>query len=277
MADVTVVIPLYGEHAARRVLADVCSAWSAEGAAIVVAVDGDAPAGLGRTVTVVAVECGSPAPGLLRNAAAAAATGDWLYLSDADVRPISPGFLDRAARRAGDGAFAQPWMWRLASDQPGLSDEALAWLRERSDRRQCLLRGNGRNGVPAACRGERMEWDGDSLMVVPPTRAAEAELRWRSVFHWGGLLVRRDTFNDVGGYSADYVGWGCEDDDLLVKLRSRVPVTVGWRADTSLRCLHFEHGRPYDTEAWHANQATLARRVAAGAVAMIAADQRAAS
>ena len=79
----------------------------------------------------------------------------------------------------------------------------------------------------------------------------------------------------VGGYCPHYAGWGCEDDDLLAKVALMTPVTVAWRADPALRCLHFEHHRPYATPAFAANQAILALRLATGPAAMIAADLQA--
>ena len=104
--------------------------------------------------------------------------------------------------------------------------------------------------------------EGDQLFVLPPRELAATseptEQRWRSPFHWGGLLVERELFTAVGGYCADYVGWGCEDDDLLAKVALKKSVAVAWRADPALCCMHYEHRRPYATAAFAANQATLA-------------------
>ena len=196
-------------------------------------------------------------------------------MSDADVRPLGADFLERAYELADGRPLAQPWMYRLAGLVRFNGD---AWWRELAGQRCCFLRADPGTGRIAPCPAERYVTEGDQLFVLPPRELAATseptEQRWRSPFHWGGLLVERELFTAVGGYCADYVGWGCEDDDLLAKVALKKSVAVAWRADPALCCMHYEHRRPYATAAFAANQATLAG-LAAGPTAMIAADLRA--
>ena len=110
-----------------------------------------------------------------------------------------------------------------------------------------------------------------------PTRRSPGPSRdgtpWRPPpYHWGGILVERKLFDNVGGYCTRYSGWGCEDDDLIAKLKGRIPVLRAWRGARGLACLHFEHSRARAVTL-PANQAILAQRLADGIDAMIAEDK----
>ncbi|GIJ51919.1 hypothetical protein Val02_88050 [Virgisporangium aliadipatigenens] len=274
MTDVSVVIPLFGTHRGRETLPVVCASWLAQSVPceVVVAVaDGPVPA-LPAGVRVIPADVSPAAPGLLRNVAAARARGSWFYLADADVRPVGVDFLERAKRLAGAGALAQPWMYRLLSDALEVDDDALDVF---GHEKRCLLLRDAA-GRPVPHPDERFVYDGDDLMVPLPEevlRAAPPEqLRWRAAFHWGSMLLRREVFDAVGGYYDGYRGWGCEDDDLLAKVRAVTSVVTAWRAEPALRCLHFEHDGPYESAEFAANRAVLAGRIAAGVDSMIRAD-----
>jgi N-terminal domain of galactosyltransferase len=279
--EVSVVIPLFGTHRGWETISAVCSSWLAQEVSceVIVAVAGERRPELpaDRSVRVVRADQAVVSPGVLRNVAALHAKGAWLYLSDADVRPVGADFLARACELADGSALVQPWMYRLVdSADPGDGP----WLRGLSTQRSCFLGpGAAPDDEPVVCADERFMWDGDDLMVVPPDDLLDdggpAELRWRSPFHWGGALVKRALFEAVGGYCADYVGWGCEDDDLVAKLASAAKASVAWRVDPTLRCLHYEHRRPYGTPGFTANQMTLTKRLANGGASMIEADVRA--
>ena len=276
---VSVLVPLFGRHRGRDTLAAVGAAWARQDVPceVVVAVTGDAlPVPAPGSVRVVRADPDPAAPGVLRNIAAARATGDWLYLSDADVRPVGTDYLARALRLAGTGALAQPWMYRLVGAGPAGfgAPERDDELRRLSGIRCCFLQVPAELGAVRVCDDEGFVYEDDTLMVVPPAAmpVAADELRWRPPFHWGGMLVRRSVFDAVGGYFTGYAGWGCEDDDLLAKVGARTTVTVAWQADPSLRCAHFEHTRPYDNPGFAANRARLAQRLADGVEAMIEAD-----
>jgi hypothetical protein len=281
---VTVVVPLFGDHLGRQTVDIAGQAWLDQGVPCeVVVVTSAETAELAEDTTpdVRIVHCRAQAPGSLRNAGSFVARGQFLYLTDADVAPLGHAYLAhvlRLHRASAAVATAQPWLYRLRLD-----DHAPAEVRKVIGESQATsgtycfaLVVDGR--LSPAGR-DALVYDGDDLMVVPSPGPGDDstanELRWRPVFHWGGMLLRRDAFDAVGGYCADYAGWGCEDDDLLVKLSSTGRVVRLWRSDPTLACLHFEHARPYDTPAFVDNQRLLERRRAAGPAAMIESDRRA--
>ncbi|QHC21009.1 galactosyltransferase-related protein [Streptomyces sp. GS7] len=295
MPDVTVVIPLYGTHEGRGSLLAVTAAWLAQDVPceVVVATAGEIPVAVAedrdahRRVRVVRADTALRAPGLLRNAGAEQARSPMLYLSDADIAPLGRDYLRRALRPAAAGrAFAQPWMHRLLGGLPEPGPHGP--VDHRPDGRDpfCFVTA-GCDGSLRACDGERIVWEERSYgtrryptpMVFPPAAGRDPgmhdDYQWRAPYHWGGLLLARRTFLQVGGYCPRYFGWGREDDDLLMKAEARGGVVRGWRADPSLACLHFEHPLSYGeapSPEWRANDALYARRTAAGADAMIEED-----
>ncbi|WP_078893723.1 glycosyltransferase family 2 protein [Streptomyces sp. CT34] len=295
MPDVTVVIPLYGTHEGRSSLRAVTAAWLAQDVPceVVVATAGEIPVAVAedrdahRRVRVVRAGAALRAPGLLRNAGATQARSPMLYLSDADIAPLGRDYLRRALRPAAAGrAFAQPWMHRLPGDLPEPGPHGPVDQRPDGNDPFCFVTAAS-DGSLRACDGERFVWEERSYgaqryptpMVFPPAAGLDPgmhdDYQWRAPYHWGGLLLARRTFLEVGGYCPRYFGWGREDDDLLMKAGARGGVVRGWRADPSLACLHFEHRLSYGeapSPEWRANDALYARRAAAGADAAIEED-----
>ncbi|MFH8786746.1 galactosyltransferase-related protein [Streptomyces roseoverticillatus] len=286
--EVSVIIPLYGHHAGRASVAAVAAAWLSQDVPceVILATAGDMHLGDTGGARLLCAPPGLRAPGLLRNAGAAVARGRMLYLSDSDVAPLGRDYLSRALAAARDhgGAWAQPWMYRL--DGPARR-AAVVDLRPgpgTGGRPYCMVTADS-GGTLHPCPGEvisrqRMEHCGAvtelPVMYPPPgTDRHPGDLReWRAPFHWGAMLLGRRLFEEVGGYCRGYYGWGCEDDDLFVKVASRAPVAMGWADPGSgIGCLHFEHPYPYSgTPEREANSTLYARRVAEGAAAMIEED-----
>jgi N-terminal domain of galactosyltransferase len=273
-ARVGVVLPLFGEHRAVRVLGAVVHAWLAQDVPceVVVAVAGGVPVEIDQRAQVVRADAAVASPGRLRNLGAAATSAPLLYLGDADIVPLGTDFLRRALELRGGGVVVQPWMYRLVN---AVSPPAGAAWRPPERDGVCLVTGDS-TGRLTPVPGERFRRQASELMVELPAGWADPadspELVLRSPFHWGGALVERRLFELVGGYCPRYTGWGCEDDDLRIKLAARATLVHAWQADPTLTCLHFEHPRPYAGPGLAANRALLAERAAAGAEAMITDD-----
>ncbi|KIZ15314.1 hypothetical protein SNA_27465 [Streptomyces natalensis ATCC 27448] len=293
MPDVSVVIPLYGEHRARESLLTVTTAWLAQDmpCEVVVATAGDIPLSVAedldadRRVRVVRAPDEARAPGLLRNAGAAQARSPLLYLTDADVTPLGRDYLGRALTLAAGRALAQPWMHRIPSGAAGPAAERAVDCTTAGRGLYCFVTASP-DGALHACEGEELIWKRPSRgavryetpRVLPPASErdpyAPRSLQWRAPYHWGGLLLQQRTFTEVGGYCPRYAGWGSEDDDLLVKVAARTSVIRGWQADRSWRCLHFEHPVPATvTPDRRSNEALYTERLAAGPDAMIVQDR----
>ncbi|WP_058041141.1 galactosyltransferase-related protein [Streptomyces roseifaciens] len=297
MPEVTIAIPLYGDHRGRACLATVAGAWLAQDVPceVVIATAGDLAGDLAAVlpgVRVIRADPGIRSAGVLRNIAAAAARSPLLCLTDADVLPLGRDYLRRCLDLAGDAALAQPWMYRLPGGVEALARtgtvlaEAVGMRVTATVGRSCYVRAApGPALVPDT--GERLEWEvlGVGALQVPtpmvwPPRAAydpglPKYMQRQAPFHWGQLLLPADRFAEIGGYCAAYAGWGCEDDDLLVKLVSRAPLIRLWHTGASLACLHLEHPRHYVAGPERpANEDRLRQRLAAGPAAMIEEDLR---
>ncbi len=279
--QVSVVLPLFGNHRAAQALPAVCRAWLkqdvpcevvvavAEGTKVPFLGDG-AARGL---IRIVSADRDLLSPGPLRNLAVAASRAPVLYLSDADVAPLGD-FAGQALELLEDRAVIQPWMYRLVNPAEVSAGPPFELSSQTS---VCHVSADAR-GRLIPLNGERITRLGRHLMYAEPPAGLgwrnEDGTPWRAFpFHWGGMMVRRETFDAVGGYCTRYVGWGCEDDDLIAKLDSRVGVVRAWKMPgRRLTCLHFEHPRSHTFAPFKANQEILAERIAAGADAMIKAD-----
>lgn len=279
---VSVALPLFGDHRAVRTLPATSRAWLRQDVPceVIVAVAegtqlpdlGDA-ADTGR-IRIVPAPRDSISPGPLRNLAAEHARAPVLYLGDADIAPLGSDFLDQALALLDDRAVVQPWMYRLVNAADAL--DAPPFDPPPGDR-ACHVTADP-DGALTPLGGEQFTEINPELIVVDSTsgdswRTPDGE-PWRPVpFHWGGMLVRRKTFDAVGRYSARYVGWGGEDDDLIAKFAGRFGVVRAWKEAPAMACLHFEHPRTHTVAVnVEDNRAILTQRLAAGVDAMIAED-----
>lgn len=278
------LLPLFGNHRATQTLPAVCRAWLQQDVPceVVVAIAaGTAVSSIGDFVAdgrirIVPADRDSISPGPLRNLAASAARASVLYLSDADVAPLAGNFAEQALKLLKDRALIQPWMYRLINPAQVSAgppfDLAVSG-------RACHVSVDA-DGRLVPLSGERFTWlTRSALAAMPPPGTGwlnEDGTPWPPVpFHWGGIMVRRETFDAVGGYCSRYVGWGSEDDDLIAKLDGTVGTIRAWRAaPRRLACLHFEHPRSHTFAHSRANDVLLAERLAAGVDAMIEEDRQ---
>ncbi|WP_432994594.1 galactosyltransferase-related protein [Dactylosporangium sp. CA-233914] len=280
---VSVILPLFGDHGAVADLPAVCRAWFGQDLPCEIVV-GIAPGTVvpplpPGPVRLVAAPPGTTSPGILRNVAVAASRAPLLYLGDADIAPLGPDYLSRAVAVSAGRVLIQPWMYRLVNPA-ALLDSAAGPLPPPPRGRFCHVT-LGPNGLTRT-GPEQFRWLNPEIAVVTPPpghgwRNADGSAWQAFPFHWGGFLLPRGVFDAAGGYCARYLGWGCEDDDLIAKLESRGEVLRAWRVAKTLTCLHLEHPRTSENNGLKANQAILHERLAAGGAAMIAEDLRLAS
>jgi hypothetical protein len=198
-----------------------------------------------------------------------------LYLSDADVAPLGADFMGQALELLDDRAVVQPWMYRLVNPEDARPRSP---FERPGPGRACHVSADAQ-GRLVPLGGERFNWRTPEMMEVQPPPGAgwrkEDGTPWRAFpFHWGGILVRREDFDAVGGYCTRYVGWGCEDEDLITKLAGRAGIIRAWKvAPRRLACLHFEHPRLHESAHIQANLMIQAERFTAGVDAMIEEDR----
>ena len=278
------LLPLFGKHRATQTLPTVCRAWLQQDVPceVVVAIAaGTEISPLGdlvadQRIRIVTADRDSISPGPLRNLAASAARAPVLYLSDADVAPLASDYAKQALTLIKDRAMIQPWMYRLISPAQ-VSAEPPFDLAVSGRACHVSVDADGRL-VPLS--GERFIWLTKTVLAtVPPPGIGwlnEDGKPWYPFpFHWGGIMVRRESFDAVGGYSTRYVGWGSEDDDLIAKLEGTIGTIRAWRAaPRRLACLHFEHPRSHTFAYARANDVILTERLATGVDAMIEEDRQ---
>lgn len=284
MPEVSVLIPLYGDHRGRHTLPTVTRAWLSQSVPCEVVIATAGPMDVtvaeaidaARTVRVVEGPAACEAAGRLRNVAEKHARASVLYLGDADTAPQGRGFLARALELADGKPITQPWVYRVVGGFDGLDPmEVTAAASERF----CYAT-FAPDGRLHPYGGEQyvIRHDGVGVevpIVQPPSQMPEAigGGDWRAPFHYGALMLRRQLFHDVGGYCRRYLGWGRQDDDLLLKISSRSPVVRAWQAAPDLHCVHFEHERPYMARPrTKENFRLYDERAATGPAAMIAED-----
>jgi hypothetical protein len=278
--QLSVVLPLFGGHRAVETLPAVCRAWLRQDVPceVVVAVAEGTPVpdlgDAGHRVRIVSADRGSVSPGPLRNLAAAQARAPVLYLGDGDIVPLGADFARQALEVGRDQPMIQPWMYRLVNPEAAAG---LPPFDPPARGRMCHVSVDA-DGRLAPVGREKFAWTGPGVMTVeaPPGFGwcHEDGTPWPPVpFHWGGILVARETFEAVGRYCTRYVGYGCEDDDLIAKLDGRTGAIRAWRSARGLTCLHYEHPRAPNSAGLSANLPLLEKRLAMGADAMIEEDR----
>lgn len=168
-----------------------------------------------------------------RNNAVRAASGDWFFFADGDLLFL-PDAIEQHLTLSEEGrlwttGFALPLSSEetAALDTAGLRARGVSelWPAE-DDPRHALLRE----------QHQRFERKLALARVAP----LEAHLR-KLVMRSGNASVSRAAFEKVNGFDEAFVGWGCEDDDLALRLL----LAGEWCRSALLaaRALHMHHAR----------------------------------
>src|SRR5690606_33684880 len=92
--------------------------------------------------------------------------------------------------------------------------------------------------------------------------------------HGGGILMRREQFDLIGGYCEQYSAWGCHDADIQWKLRNIFELEQ-FPYETNFEVLHLDHERDYFNQyMWQVNRSIQKRRKDVGVIDAIMEDRK---
>jgi len=224
-------------------------------------------------------------PGFVRNVAARNSSGEYLYNTDGDVILINPLFLANALETFKTGLY-RPIMRRLPlenfhefyeqSEMEGL-EKAISNL----NMDQPYLATSKKNPIKMRVfekeeSGKRKiflytEGDHKKYLSDPSNKGKEPIFSTLNT-HAGAILMRRDHFEDVGGYCVQFAGWGCHDADLQWKLRESFSIEQ-FPHDYRFEVLHLDHERNYFShERWMKNREIQKRRRVQGVIKSVEED-----
>lgn len=174
---------------------------------------------------------------LIRNLAAKEAKGDYLIFIDGDCVPRSD-FIERHNQLAEREWFVAGS--RLLLSQ-AFTEEAVAGERK-------ILQWNFWQWLIARIMGQCNRIL--PLIPVPFLPRKRKSQEWRGA-KTCNLAVWHADFNRVNGFNDQYVGWGYEDSDLVVRLiKTGVRRKQGQYAVTVLHLWHKENDRQHEADNW---------------------------
>lgn len=215
-------------------------------------------------------------PGNVRNIAALQARGEYLYTNDADVVFLDSYHLAKSLEEISkfpERAFYRPFMRRLHLDEfdefekridtNGIED-ALASLDLSQD---YIATVNGEKRKIKIFEKESVypktftAFEDDFQTYVGDDSYQGCEpMFWNENRHCGGNLIRMNHFRNLGGYSEEFINWGCEDSDLQWKLSEVYDLEF---FPESFKVLHLDHPKGYfSPEMWKRNEEISSRRKA---------------
>ncbi len=230
-------------------------------------------------------------PGRVRNNAVSASKGEFLYTNDADVLFQNSFYLrdlTELLKENPDLALYRPPMRRLLlecfeefkrrASEKGVS-EALDSLNRRqeyiakTDDVERVLKVVTKNKGGHEKTFTTSWEDFQRYLSDPSLKGAEPTI-WTQDLHCGGNFIRRAQYDLVGGYSQEFVNWGCEDSDLQWKL-SEVFDLMQIPYERRFEVLHLDHPKGYFAkEMWKRNEEISARRKQEGVITAITTDRR---
>lgn|GEM_PF-5352037 len=220
--------------------------------------------------------------GRARNVGIGASTGEFVYLTDADVLLPHAGYLAAllpAMREHPRLVLTRPPLSHLAP--AGQEDVLRAFAREPAWPPPGVRQPSPMLWTASDEVGEYIEVRNRGKLHI----ASVADL-WAAAGHppgWeprlvqacrhdGALLARRAQLDAVAGYGEEFIGWGGEDVDLLWKLAGCfTPASLEHIADAEV--VHLDHERGwYDKLLTERNRMLRERRAAAGVLGVILED-----
>ena len=226
-------------------------------------------------------------PGNVRNEAVALATGEFVYTNDADIVFLDPYYFARSVevmRENSRRVLYRPLMRRLPLVEFGeferkIRDFGISGAVASLDLSQKYLA--TLNGKPRKLRVFEKEsvylktftaFEEDYQDYVSDDRNKGSEpIFWNENRHCGGNLFRMEHFYVVGGYSEEFINWGCEDSDLQWKFSEIYDLQF---FPEGFEVIHMDHPKGYfSPEMWKKNEAISERRVMGGVYEAIKIDR----
>jgi len=293
----SVVVPVYGHFDLARVCISVQSILSQRGVdyEVIVSEQGEYPRFTETQGVKHIFRYHKPKPGLsdcnpgnVRNKAVAFAAGEFVYTNDADVVFLEPHYLAKsveAIKNNPDRILYRPFMRRLPLDEfseferrvqeEGVS-KAVSTLNLFQEYIATL------NGKPRKIRVFKkdsiypktftaFEEDFQNYVGDEKNKGSEPKF-WNENRHCGGNLFRMEQFRNVGGYSEEFINWGCEDSDLQWKFREVYDLQF---FPEGLEVMHLDHPKGYfSPDMWARNEEVCSRRMKEGLEKSIENDRR---
>ncbi len=281
---ISVIIPLYGDFDSERVRISIDSIKAQRGVDVEISVAEQSLSPQLNDVRDITYIHKNPVlssdgfliPGLVRNIAAKNSSGNFIYNNDGDIIFGDPNYLQNLSglmEEDNERCLYQPSMRRLPLDNfedfktrfaKGGIQAAVADL----DLSQPYGATFSENFVRV--RHFKKEIDGNLEISVATQKDHEAyhsgENKGKEPYfytmhmHAGGVLMRRDQFETIGGYCQDFAGWGCHDVDIQYKLGTLFDLKKIHEI-SDLEVIHLDHKRNYFTNPrWEKNKSLLTKR-----------------
>lgn len=229
--------------------------------------------------------------GRVRNVGAAVSTGEFLYLTDADVLLFDKIYLRELLlkkEKQREDVYCRPKMLRLKSSSfssfrddyvnrktidvdIGINDHCLVEY----DNGKIILNSDGEE--KEIMHNHIYVCDHHDYLLAISLGDNICKLKrfiWKPVLHWGATFCSFRDFVDAGGYSEKYLNWGFEDDDFHFKLSGIRNIQCISDVFPRFFVIHFEHDRDYYNRIYRKNEAYFQKRVFAGSHKSIDVDYR---
>src|SRR3989344_6704544 len=295
--ELSVVVPVYGQFDIARACVSIQSVLSQKGInyEVIVSEQGESPEfpeipGVKHIFNYhkPQQDLSDYNPGNVRNNAIALVNGEFIYTNDADIVFIDPEYLSRALQeiRADQSlVFYRPFMRRLPIDE----FEEFERIVKRYGMENAISRLDLTQRHIATLNGKKREirvfekestyhktftaFEEDFQKYVADERNKGREpIFWNENRHCGGNIFRKSQFLEVGGYSEDFINWGCEDSDLQWKFSEAYKLRF-FPADFDV--MHLDHPKEYfSPEMWKKNEEISRKRVAEGLEMSVEHDRR---
>jgi hypothetical protein len=216
-------------------------------------------------------------PGLVRNIAVENSSGEFLYNNDGDIIFNNPNFLAEGLKLMGQDKakiFYRPLMRRLPVEcfedfRDLWENQGIQKALEKLDMsEEYLARTPGANVGMRVFKKFESGREKVFLYTTTDHERYKRELHREGQepkfstldVHGGGILMRKEQFDLVGGYCEEYSAWGCHDADIQWKLKSVFELEQ-FPYEINFEVLHLDHERGYfDQEMWQLNRSIQKRR-----------------